>query len=180
MCIPVNLRPYFESMTTRNFFAMVSASFHPEKEDYTLEEVTDIVVKSLRRQIQKENLEKLFSYNVSNQKNWVLRAVPLFVKKIAMKWVYFTSADATTTTMTNIGAIEIEEPYQPYIRNFSVILSASRGQDMKAAICSYQDELVFTFSSVLRDVSVQKRFFRMLVQDGIDVSIESNGVYGEE
>lgn len=177
MCIPVNLRPYFESMTTRNFFAMVSSSFHAEKEDYTLEEVTEIVVESLRKQINKEHLEKLFSYNVSNQKNWVLRAVPLFVKKMAMKWVYFTSADATTTTLTNIGAVAIEEPYQRYIRNFSVILSVSRGQNMKASICSYGDELVFTFSSVLKDVSVQKRFFRLLVEDGVDVSIESNGVY---
>lgn len=178
-CIPVNLRPYFESLTTRNFFAMVSAVFRPEKEDYTLEEVTDVVVKSLREQINKENLERLFSYNVSNQKNFILRAVPLFIKKIAVKWVYDSSAKATTTTMTNIGAMQIDEPYQPYIRRFSAMLSMSKGQNIKGTICSYGDELVFTFSSVLRDTSVQKRFFQTLVKDGIDVTIESNGVYYE-
>lgn len=179
VCIPVNLRPYFESLTTRNFFAMVSASFRPEKEDYSLEEVTEIVVKSLREQINKENLEKLFSYNVSNQKNLVLRAVPLIFKKIAMKWVYDTSAKATTTTMTNIGGMQIDEPYQKYIRRFCAILSVSKGQNIKGTICSYQDELVFTFSSILKDVSVQRRFFKTLVQDGIDVTIESNGAYYE-
>lgn len=178
-CIPVNLRPYFESVTTRNFFAMVSAVFRPEKEEYTLEEVTEIVVKSLREQINKEHLENLFSYNVSNQKNLVLRAIPLFLKKFAMRWVYFNSAKATTTTMTNIGAMQVDEPYQPYIRRFAAMLSMSRGQNMKGTICSCGDELVFTFSSILRDVSVQRRFFKTLVQDGIDVTIESNGVYYE-
>ena len=175
LCIPVNLRPFFESFTTRNFFAMVSASFRPTKEEYSLEEVTQIVVKSLREQITKEHLEKLFSYNVSNQKNLVLRAVPLFLKKFAMKYVYNTSAGATTTTMTNIGVMHVDEIYQPFVKRFSAILSVSKGQNIKGTICSYGDELNVTFSSILKDTSVQRRFFRTLVQAGIDVAIESNG-----
>ena len=179
ICIPVNLRPWFESVTTRNFFAMVSASFLPQKEEYTMDEVMKIVAESLREQITKENLEKLFSYNVSNQKNLMLRAVPLFLKKIVMQYVYQISARATTTTMTNIGIITVDERYRPYIRRFQAMISMSKGQNMKGTVCSYGDELVFTFTSVLRDVSVQKRFFSTMVKEGIDVTIESNGVYYE-
>ena len=179
ICIPVNLRPWFESVTTRNFFAMVSASFLPQKEEYTMDEVMKIVAESLREQITKENLEKLFSYNVSNQKNMMLRAVPLFLKKIVMQYVYQISARATTTTMTNIGIITVDERYRPYIRRFQAMISMSKGQNMKGTVCSYGDELVFTFTSVLRDVSVQKRFFSTMVKEGIDVTIESNGVYYE-
>ena len=47
----------------------------------------------------------------------------------------------------------------------------------KATVCSYGDELTFTFSSLLKDTSVQKVFFRSLAEDGIDVEIETNGVY---
>ena len=47
---------------------MVSAEFHPTKETYTFAEVAEIVKESLRSQINRENLEKLFSYNVSNEK----------------------------------------------------------------------------------------------------------------
>ena len=39
VAVPVNLRPYFNSITTKNFFVMVSAEFHPTKEIYTFEEV---------------------------------------------------------------------------------------------------------------------------------------------
>lgn len=174
LCVPVNLRPYFESVTTRNFFAMVSAAFHPDKEDYTVEEVTEIIVKSLRAQVNKKNLENLFSYNVSNQKNLMLRAVPLILKKFVMQWVYQISARATTTTLTNLGIMKVEKPYEQYIRRFSAVLSVSQGQNIKATVCSYGGELVLTFSTVLKDVSVQKRFFKTLAQDGIDVVVESN------
>lgn len=178
--IPVNLRPYFDSLTTRNFFVMVSAVFLPERENITFEEVAGIVRDSLREQITKEHLEELFSYNVSNQKNIFLRFVPIFIKILAMRFVYRSTAKANTTTVTNIGNIQVEEPYQPYICHFHAMISRSTGQNIKGAICSYQDTMVFTITSVLADVSIQKRFFRMLAEDDIPVTIESNGVLRED
>lgn len=177
IAVPVNLRPYFNSVTTKNFFAMVSAEFDPKKEDYTFIEILEIVKNSLRSQINKEHLEELFSYNVSNEKHLIARAVPLFLKNIAMRYVYTISALANTTTVTNIGNISVREEYKPYIERFHAFISMSKGQYLKGTICSYDNTLVYTFTSVLRDVSVQRGFFRLLQQEGIDVSIESNGVY---
>lgn len=176
-CVPVNLRPYFGSDTTKNFFAVVTALFKPTKENYTFEEVLEEVAGCLREQITKENLEKIFSYNVSNEKSMVLRAIPLFIKNIAMKFVYKTSARANTTTITNLGVIHVVEEYRDYIDRFHTVLSMSKGQNIKGSVCSYNDVLVFTFSSAIRETFVQKAFFRKLSQDGIEVSIESNGAY---
>jgi NRPS condensation-like uncharacterized protein len=179
VAVPVNLRPYFNSNTTKNFFVMVSAEFKPEKEIYTFEEVLHISTESLRAQINRDNLEKLFSYNVSNEKFIVSRAVPLFLKNIAMRFVYTTSALANTTTITNIGNISVADEYAPYIEQFHAFLAMSKGQHLKGTICSYKDTLVFTFSSDLRDTSVQRGFFRKASSDGIDVTVETNGVYYE-
>lgn len=179
VAVPVNLRPYFKSVTTKNFFAMVSAEFLPKEENYTFEEVVAITKESLRSQITKEHLEELFSYNVSNEKNLIARAVPLFFKNLVMRYVYTISALANTTTVTNIGNIGVEEHYQPYIKMFGAYLAMSKGQSLKGTICSYQDTLMFTFSSVLKDTSVQRGFFRRLAEDGLEISIESNGVYYE-
>jgi NRPS condensation-like uncharacterized protein len=177
--VPVNLRPFFGSVTTKNFFVMVSAEFLPEKDSYTFSETLEIVRKSLRSQITKEHLENLFSYNVSNEKNIVARAVPLFFKNLAIRYVYTKAALANTTTVTNIGNISVAEHYEPYIQMFGAFLAMSKGQPLKGTICSYGDRLMFTFSSVLADTSVQKGFFRQLAEDGLDVTIESNGVYYE-
>ena len=63
--------------------------------------------------INKENLERLFSYNVSNEKVLAARAVPLLFKNIAMRAVYTQSALANTSTITNIGNITVDEVYKP-------------------------------------------------------------------
>ncbi len=179
VAVPVNLRPYFNSNTTKNFFVMVSAEFHPQKEIYTFEEVLHIVQESLRSQINREHLEKLFSYNVSNEKLLIARAVPLFLKNIAMKYVYTTSALANTATVTNIGNISVAEEYRPYVEMFHSFLAMSKGQHLKGTICSYGDTLVFSFSYDLVEPDVQRGFFRKIAADGLQVEIESNGVHYE-
>lgn len=179
VAVPVNLRPYFNSITTKNFFVMVSAEFMAVEEEYTFEQVLEIVRDSLKKQITKEHLEEIFSYNVSNEKNLIARAVPLFLKNIAIRYVYTHSAMANTTTITNIGNIKVDDEYSPYIDMFYAFLAMSKGQNIKGTVCSYGDRLAFTFSSILADTSVQRGFFRKIADDGVNVTIESNGVYYE-
>lgn len=176
VAVPVNLRPYFNSITTKNFFAMVSAEFHPVEETYTFEEVVAVVKESLEEQINKENLEKLFSYNVSNEKVFAARATPLLLKNIAMRVIYTQSALANTSTITNIGNITVDETYRPYIEMFHACLAMSKGQHIKGTICSYGSTLVFSFSYDLADPSVQRGFFRKIAADGVHLEIETNGV----
>jgi NRPS condensation-like uncharacterized protein len=179
VAVPVNLRPYFNSVTTKNFFCMVSAEFHPTKEDYTFEEVVESIRESLHSQITKEHLEDLFSYSVSNQRNMFLRIMPLSLKNIAMRLVYNQSALANTTTITNIGIIPVEEAYRQYIESFQAFIAMSKGQYLKGTICSYDDTLVFTFSSIFSETGVQGAFFRKIAEDGVAVRVETNGVYYE-
>lgn len=177
--IPVNLRPYFNSITTKNFFVMVTAEFQPTRHDHTFEEVLAGVQQSLRSQLTREHLERVFSYNVSSQKNRSLRLVPLPLKNLVMRQVYRTTTRATTTTITNVGSIEVDERYQPYIEMFHAFLAISKGQHVKGTICSYNGTLVFSFSYDLVDPSVQRGFFRKLAEDGLRIELESNGVnYG--
>ena len=175
--VPVNLRPFFDSVTTKNFFAMVSAELMPDQENLSIEEVFARVKESLRAQINKEHLEELFSYNVSNQQSLFASAVPLFLKNLAIRFVYTQSALANTTTMTNIGNIKLEPAYEPYVQMFHAFLAMSKGQLLKATVCSYGDTLAVTFSSVLAQTHIQRTFFRQLAADGLEVVIESNGVY---
>lgn len=179
VAVPVNLRPYFNSITTKNFFVMISAEFHPTKDNYTFEEILAAVKESLRGQMNAEHLEQIFSYNVSNQKNAFLKVLPLPIKSLGMRTVYNRSALANTATITNVGRVEVAEAYRPYIEMFHAFLAISKGQHIKGTILSYGDTLVFSFSFDLAEPMVQKGFFRRLTADGLQVEIESNGVnYG--
>jgi NRPS condensation-like uncharacterized protein len=180
IAVPVNLRPYFHSTTTKNFFIMVSAEFKPSRMDYAFEDVLKEVSVDLRSKITKEKLKETLSYNVSNEKNLITRAVPLVLKNIAVRSVYRKAALANTSTITNIGNIKVESRFEKYIKSFHAILSISLGQSIKGTICSYKDDLIFTFSSNLVTTGIQRAFFRQLALDDIDVFIESNGVYDEK
>lgn len=179
VAVPVNLRPYFDSVTTKNFFVMVSAEFLPDKTGYTFDEIVAIVKESLSSQITKQNLENLFSYSVSNQMNILMRPIPLPIKNMAIGAVYTKSALANTTTITNIGNISVDDAYRPYIEMFHAFIAMSKGQSLKGTICSYGDTLAFTFTSIFSATMVQRAFFRQITKDGVDVSIETNGVYYE-
>ena len=177
VAVPVNLRPYFDSITTKNFFVMISAEFWPKEESYSFADVMKIVQGSLRSQLERENLERTFSYNVSRQKSLFLRLLPLPLKNLGMRLVYTRSALANTSTVSNVGVITVSDAYKPHIDAFHVYMAISKGQHMKGTICSYGDTLTFTFSYDLKDVSVQRCFFRTLAADGLHVEIESNGVH---
>ncbi|MCR5654727.1 MAG: hypothetical protein K6G07_03685 [Lachnospiraceae bacterium] len=178
-CVPVNLRPFYDSHTMKNFFAMVNAEFMPEEREYSFEEVLTIVKNCLNEQIKKENLDDIIAYNVSNEENFIMRLVPLAIKNFAIRRVYESSSHNTTTTLTNIGSIQLREPYRPYVENFSCMLSMSAGQNMKIGVCSYNDSLNLTFTSILRDTSVQKLFCQTLTGEEIRVAVETNGVFEE-
>lgn len=179
IAVPVNLRPYFNSNTIKNFFAIVSAEFHPVEKEYSFEDVLAIIQESLKKQIQKDNLEELFSATVSNQKNKLLRMVPLVIKNLVMRFVYNRSALANTTTITNVGFVKLDPIYEPHVKMVRAFIAMSKGQSLKGCMSSYQNTLVFTFSSTFLDTSIQKEFFRKIAEDGVTVQIETNGVYYE-
>ena len=174
--VPVNLRPFFDSTTTKNFFAMITGVFQPKHTAHTFQDVLDEVKATLREQLNKEHLEKVFSYNVSNEKKLMLRAVPLLLKKPAMKYVYNSAARANTTTVTNMGNFTVKKEYEPYIESSYVFISRSKGQDLKGGVSSYNGTLCFTITSVLKDVTVQSAFYQHLLEEGISLRIETNGV----
>lgn len=177
VAVPVNLRPYFDSITTKNFFAMISAEFIPENRDYTFAEIAEITRDSLRSQLTKENLEIIFSYNVSNEQFFAARAVPLPLKNIAIRLVYTKSALANTTTITNIGNISVLDDYKPYIEMFYAMLAFSKGQELKGTIASYGDTLCYSLCSAWADTGIQRRMFKQMSSDGLNVIIETNGVF---
>ena len=177
VAVPVNLRPYFGSNTTKNFFVMISIEFYPKKDDYTFEEIVEITKESFDSQKTRENLESILSFNVQSQEIAVARAIILPVKNLVMKIVYNAAAMANTTTITNIGNVKVHPAYQKYIRGFYCFLPFSKGQDLKMTVTSYDKTMFIGISSCLRDTSLEKYVFRQMAADGIHVSLETNGAF---
>jgi hypothetical protein len=110
--------------------------------------------------------------------NLILRAIPLFIKKIAISQVYNASARANTTTLTNLGIQKVSEPYGDYIERFQAMLAMSKGQSIKCTVPLIQRESgCLHFRQAFQRREYRGLFFRKLTEDGIKVSIETNGAY---
>lgn len=176
--IPVNLRKDFPSETTMNFFSIALAQMLFEKDrTYTFEEVLQLITEDFKRQLDPAWLEKQISYNVSNEKNLLIRLVPLPIKSIGIRLLYNRSAKSFTTTLSNVGIIRMKPEYEPYIQNFHFIMGASESQPVKCVAASYKDEMIFTISSVWQTSHLEYAFFNRLKEDGIEVITEGNGIH---
>ena len=178
--IPVNLRSFFNSTTNTNFFSFISiiADFKILNIN-TFDDLLINIKNQFKEKITKENLSKKISTNVAIEKKLLIRLVPLFIKKLGVKIGYFKSKKNHTITLSNLGKIEVLDEFENYIENFSFLLSPSEPEKIKCSMCSYKNNLIFSFNSFFVDTYIQKYFFRYLSSEGIDIIIESNGVNNE-
>ena len=178
--IPVDLRKYFGSTTSANFFSFFFAGFRPTKEEYIFEEILEEVTAQFKRELTKESLSNKISLNVAKEKNMSIRFIPLFVKNIVIKAIYKREAKAATSALSNLGKIEVPDEFKKYIDYFSFVLSSTESDAIKCGVCSFEDKLVCTITSKFENSYLERAFFRHLQSEGINVIIESNGVRNEE
>ena len=175
VCVPVNLKKYFPSDTLTNFFSYISINAQRENmKDF--ETLIEFVKKEFKRLLTKEEVIKIMSGNVKIGKNLAMRIIPLFIKKILVKLSYIEIRKYTTITYSNIGRMGIIGKYQQYIKYFLILIAPESIEKIKCSSIMFGDEFVFTFTSILDNVDIEKYFVKFLKRSNISLEIESNGV----
>lgn len=177
VCIPVNLKKYFPSETLSNFFSYITVEAQMKKDNLdTFEKILDFVKKDFKRRLTKEEIIRTMSANVKIGNNPLIRPVPLVLKKAIVRLSYIEIRKYTTTTFSNIGRIGIIGKYKDYIDYFLMLIAPEPVEKIKCSSCTFENKMVFTFTSILQDNRIEKRFYEFLKEKGIKVKIESNGV----
>lgn len=175
ICIPVNLKKYFDSNTISNFFSYITLEAgKDEVKDF--ETIVNFVKQDFEKRLQKEEILKTMSANVKIGNNILIRFVPLFLKRIMTNLSYIEIRKYTTTTFSNIGRIGIMQEYRSYIDNFFMLIAPESVERIKCSACSYEDKITMTFTSVLQEIGIQKAFYEFLTKQGIHVKIQTNEV----
>ena len=172
--IPVNLRKRYNIKTQRNFSSYVNVSLDNKKE-YTLKEIIKIDKDELKILLSEEAINAKISANVKLMKNQFIRRVPMFIKKHVMSLIEAKMGDGyITTTLSNLGYVEVPRCMQEYITDMNFILGRSRGKSTAVTSISYKNNLYITFSRNIKESEFERIFFTKLVDLGLDVYIESN------
>jgi hypothetical protein len=169
--IPVDLRKFFATPSARNFFSIINVSHNFSSQGTDFESVLAQVKKSFKTQLTEEKILERFNQLTSLEHTLPIRVVPLAVKSPVMRNAVYRADKENSATLSNIGKITMPKELVPHIKLFDVFIGNRRPQ---ICLCSFQDNLMITFSSPLVSSDVQRAFFRSLGEMGCDVEIISS------
>lgn len=173
--IPVDLRNLFSSETARNFFSVIEVRYNFQGKPIDFDNVLHSVTEQLQDKVTEENLSNLISNNMNLSQNIFARMVPLFIKNFILKTAYRINEGSSATTISNMGRVVMPKEFEEYIDNFSCLLNPTTIQKVKLTIISYNDVLKLNFTSTIAETSIQRYFIRHLAEQGIDITITTNG-----
>ena len=175
VCIPVNLKKYFQSKTMSNFFSYITVEAQMQGLN-TFDKIIEFVKNDFQKKLTEEEIIKTMSANVKLGNNFLIRAIPLFIKMAVVRLGYIEIRKYTTITYSNIGRIGIIGKYKDYINYFLMLIAPEPVEKIKCSSCTFENKIVFTFTSILNNNCIERRFYKFLMSKGINVKIESNGV----
>ena len=175
LLIPINLRRLFDSKTLRNFALYTIPEIDPRLGDYTLDEIIEIVHHKVGTYATKKNMAKMIETNVADERNPVLRIVPLFIKNFIMKMVFNSVGEKKSClSFSNLGEIKVPENMENLVNRIDFILGSQAQAPYNCSAYSYRGILNITFSRDIKESRLETYFFREMQKLGVEVTVQSN------
>ena len=173
--VPVNMRKFYDSTTLRNFSSYINPGIDPRYGDYTLDEIIMLTHHYMRYEITEKHLNARLAKNVQSERNILMRVMPLFMKNFALMMIFKLVGESRfTSTMTNMGTVDVPEEMKPHVEYFEAQLGPSLYNKVNCAVTSYGKTLCVSFTRTIKESYVEREFFSLLVRQGIPVKVFSN------
>ncbi len=177
LTVPVDLRSFFPSQTTRNFFGTIRVGYDFSKRSGEIDDIVACVAAAFKEELTPERLGARMNQLSALEHNPVLRLIPLALKNPVLRLSGAVSDRGETAALSNVGKFRLPDALHPYVRGFGVFMSTRATQ---LCTCSFGNELHFGFTSAFENTEVQRGFFELRVNEGIEIEIRSNEYHEEE
>ena len=175
LLIPVNLRQLFPSKTLRNFAMYTIPEIDPRLGEYTFAEICKVIQHKMGSEITPKHMSTVIATNVNDERNPLVRLIPLPVKNVVMKAIFDSVGERKSClTLSNLGLVKVPQAMEPYIRRFDFILGVQAAAPYNCGVVSYGDTVYINFIRNTRDAELERHFHLVLRDMGIPVTVESN------
>ena len=168
--VPVDLRQFFNTQTTRNFFGVINVVYPPASSS-ELADILPVVKEAFEAQLTPEGIRATMDSYSALERNPLIRVVPLWVKDIVIGRYSTQSRKGVTATLSNLGRIRLADSVAGYVDRISCFMSS---YGMQVCVSSYGDRMVFGAASGFKTHNVMLHFFRRLTELGIPAEITTN------
>ena len=170
--IPVNLRPYFDSVTLRNFSLYIKGTYDSKRTDWTFENMLELTKEQFKDQLDKDKLQSRISSLVGFEKNVFIRVLPLVLKTIAFKIGYNILGESISScSISNLGVVDLPQGLETKILDADFV---NAGYGIAMTLISLKSHTNIIFSSPLKDLSIMNHMVQFLVGEGLDVTLDTN------
>lgn len=171
LSVPVNLRQFFDSVTARNFFSTMPISYDFKNNTGDFNDIIQVVGNNFKDNLTESQIYHHLNKFMALEQNPIARIIPLPIKNLSLRIADKINDRKITSSISNIGKINLPEEFTDYVNQFSICVSARRPL---ITLCSYEDRLVISFSSPFEETDIQRSFFQFLSKEGIEIEILSN------
>ncbi|EKV57341.1 hypothetical protein [Brachyspira hampsonii] len=173
MCVPVNLRNIFPSISLKNFFGIANVVIPTDKE-LTFDDIIIMTNKEMKEKVSKEKLQNFIYENTKLENNIFAKFIPLVIKNFAVNLAFELFEDKLKTmTVSNFGNISLPDDMKDYIRHFEAIVYPTINSPLNCGLCSFEDKLSITFNRTVIETDIIKYFFNY-ISNITEVEIYSN------
>lgn len=173
--VPVNLRKYYDVNTLSNFF--VCMNVNPkilEKNLTTFDEILKQVHIEFIEKLKADEIKSYLTRDVKLGRNIMIRLVPLFIKKMFIKFIGKLFSNSSTSTLSNVGIVDVDDKFKKYIDNILVLVMPGETQKIKCTICSFNEKLNVTINSNVDHGDFGDIFLKLLQSKIKNINLETN------
>lgn len=173
--VPVNMRKFYPSKTVGNF-----SMYCGIKLDIANIKKTEELISEIATQIQEKASKDKMSEMVTSANKLVrsIKLIPLFIKlPIAKKLYGFLGDQAFTSTLSNLGVIDMPEEYQKYISSMDFVLGTAPNNRAICGLVTYNNVSCISISKMTKDPTFEEKLYELLSNEGLELVVEGSDTY---
>ncbi|MCQ2409068.1 MAG: hypothetical protein MJ068_00830 [Clostridia bacterium] len=169
MMIPINLRNFFPTNTSRNFVTFIRIVIKPGMFS-TLEEYVREAQRQIKEKATKEQLEPMLSTTFKGQNNFLVKIVPVTLKKILFKIGRVFMKSRQTMIYSNLGILDLPDGMN--VDKFRFLMNASKNNTHNMGSITKDGFAEFSFVKSVKEMTLINTFIETLRAHKIDVRID--------
>ena len=174
--VPVNMRNKLPIRTMRNFSLFILPEVDMRLGSYTFEEVVRMIHHFIQAESDLKQIARFLSSNVSHEKQFIIRILPLFIKRMVIAAVYRgLGSKRFTGIFTNLGSVKLPGELQDLIETLEIVPPPPNLKvKVSCAIVSFNNKLRMCFCNITESNELERIMLKHLTDSGIPIKILKN------
>lgn len=173
--VPVDIRRFAQRETGRNGALYILVSMK-KSNALCFNDILESVKKQFKKYLTKENMLDLAYTNVAQSKMKAFDILPLALKKVILNFGFTAlGEDQFTSTLTNIGIIDLGAGFDGIVKDAYFILGKQKTKPINIAVSTFENSAKLMVSTVYEKERFTEKITSLLKGFGVTSPTENDG-----